>query len=164
MPEKLTAYLQKLKGNIDRVVLVIFLILLVIILLNYFKEQSASMPPSILDRQTPRNLDPMLPNPQYERVLAFLNTTSDPDKANQYKSLWEYNMFDYKSVRDRDLILKEYDKEYSRAEELFKQGKYAEAKDIIERILLHWPSHIKSRELLKQIQAATQPKPTEKPK
>jgi preprotein translocase subunit SecA len=164
MPENLRTYIQKLKENLDRVIFVLFIILLVILAMNYLKEQGADLGPTITDRLPPRKLEDMLPNPQYEKVVAVLNANTDPDKASELKSLWEYNMFDYKTVRDRDVILKEYDKEYTKAEDLFNRAKYAEAKEIIDKILLHWPSHIKSRDLLRQIDAVTQKKPPEKPK
>jgi len=154
----------KAKANIDRTVFIIFLILLVIMVGIYGLEVSSPPPEIAIPPVAP--MSHLLPNDNYNKTVKYLQTNTNLDANEELRKIRDFNIFDYKYVRNRDELQKEADKKFERAAKLYQDGKIDDAEKIVKEILLTWPSHIASKELLEKIiksRATPTPKPTPTP-
>ena len=149
MNEQLGSFQEKFRGQLDRVIVVVLLLFLVGIIYAYLQEQSASIEIPPQQKQSP--LPDYLPNDKYENAIQVLNESQDLEQDEGFISLGRFNVFDYKAVRDREIILKEMNQKFTQAQQLFNDGKYDEAREILKEILTVWPAHINSQDLLKKI-------------
>ncbi len=152
---------DKLRGQLDKAIVIVFLLFLVGIIYAYMQEQSSSLsPPEPPGKKPPEEY---LPNESYEKALQLLNEDSDLEKNEDFISLGRFNVFDYKTVRDREIILKEMNQKFAQAQQLYNDAKYEEAREILKNILTVWPAHINSQDLLKkideQLSASSPPSP-----
>jgi len=140
---------DKLRGKLDRVIVIVFLLFLVGIIYAYLHEQSVTIEPP--PRPKKESLEEYLPNNEYEKVIQLFNENSDLEKDESFISLGRFNVFDYKTVRDHEIILKEMNQKFAQAQQLYNDDKYEEARGILKNILTVWPAHINSQDLLKKI-------------
>ncbi len=140
---------NKLRGQLDKVIVIVFLLFLVGIIYAYMHEQSVTIEPPPSPKKEP--LEEYLPNNEYEKVIQLFNEHSDLEKDEAFISLGRFNVFDYKTVRDHEIILKEMNQKFTQAQQLYNDAKYEEARGILKDILTVWPAHINSQDLLKKI-------------
>jgi type II secretory pathway component HofQ len=69
------------------------------------------------------------------------------------RQIRQYNMFDYKSVKDREVLERAANQKYDQAERLRKEGKTVEARKLAEEVLGSIPTHRRAKELLDQLTA-----------
>lgn len=151
----------KAKANIDRTVFIVFLVILVIMVGIYGYEASSPAPEIAIP--PPTSMKPLLPNDNYNRAIKYIQSNTNLDANEELRKIRDFNIFDYKYVRNRDELQKEADKKFERAANLYREGKSDDAEKIVKEILLTWPSHIASKELLEKIiksRATPTPKPT----
>lgn len=152
---------DKLRGQIDKAIVIVFLLFLVGIIYAYLQEQSSSV--LIPDPPGRKPFEEYLPNENYEKVIQLFNENSDLEKNEDFISLGRFNVFDYKTVRDHEIILKEMNQKFAQAQQLYNDAKYEEAREILKDILTVWPAHINSQDLLKkideQLSASSPPSP-----
>jgi len=163
MKEKLSLLWRKIKANIDRSAFIIFLFLLIIMTGIYgyeitrpeiFEETGGSGP-----------IRPELPNDDYRKAINYIKSNIELEKDEEIKIIKYFNIFDYKTIRDKNELQKEADKKFQRALTLFEDGKKQESMKVLKDILLTWPSHLSSRELIDKIEASmATPTPTPTPK
>ncbi len=126
---------------------------------TYGYEQTRSEPEFIVP--TSGAMAGLLPNDGYKKAISYMKANTDLEKDETLRAIRDFNIFDYKYVRNRTELEKEADRKYARAEKLYKERKINEARKILKGILLTWPSHLSSRELLKKIEASqATPTPT----
>ncbi len=110
----------------------------------------------------PWNPQELIPNENYEKATkAFSKKSSSLDEDERLYML-KSNPFDYKTVRDRDLIRKEVENKFVEAEKYFNEGNLTYALKVLREILVIWPTHQRSRELLAKVEAQLNP-PTPTP-
>ena len=152
-----------IQANIDRTAFVVFAVLLLLMVGIYGYEITRPEPEYITATKT--KIQRELPNDQYEKCVKYIQGDTELEEAEQLRRIRDFNIFDYKYVRDREELEKAADKKYERAEQLYENGELEEAKKILEGILLSWPTHIRSKELLEKIQQAqATPTPSPTPK
>lgn len=151
----------KIKANVDRTAFVVFLILLIAMVGIYGYEMS-KQPPEMPDISTGK-FTQLIPNENYDKVMNYIRSETELDKNEKIRKIRDFNIFDYKYVRDRDELQKEADKKYERAAQLFSENKIDDSEKILKEILLTWPTHISAKELLDKIVKAKMPTPTPKP-
>lgn len=149
MNGKVLSVQEKLRGQLDKAIVIVFLLFLIGIIYAYMQEQSASMEPPSPQAKQP--IDQYLPNPDYEKVVKLLTENPNLEQNEAFISLGRFNVFDYKTVRDREIILKEMNQKFVQAQQLYNDGKYDDARKILKDILTVWPAHINSQDLLKKI-------------
>ena len=152
---------NKLRGQLDRVIVIVFLLFLVGIIYAYMHEQSVTIEPPPRPKKEP--LEEYLPNNEYEKVIQLFNENSDLEKDEAFISLGRFNVFDYKTVRDHEIILKEMNQKFAQAQQLYNDAKYEEARGILKNILTVWPAHINSQDLLKKIDEQLSPSSSPSP-
>jgi len=161
--EKFSGFWRIVKSNIDRSAFILFLLLLILMTGIYGYEvtrpepEAGELPPGGIPRK--------IPNDQYRKSISYIKSNTDLEKDEELKIIKYFNIFDYKYVRDKNELQKEADKKFTRASKLFEEKKLDEATKVLKEILLTWPSHLSSKELLSKIQAAkATPTPTPTPK
>ena len=163
LKDSFSAFWRKIKANIDRSAFIVFLTLLILMTGIYGYEITRPAPDWVDTSGAPPT--EYLPNEAYEKAVKYIKSNTDLEKDEELKTIKYFNIFDYKYVRDKNELQKEADKKFSRALKLFEEGKNEESKKVLKSILLTWPSHLSSRELLSKIEAPkTTPTPTPTPK
>ena len=160
--DKLSSLWRIIKANIDRTAFIIFLGLL--ILMSGIYGYEITQPEPEFEVPPPGPIEKLLPNEAYEKAMSYIDTNTDLEKDEELKVIKYFNIFDYKYVRDKNELQKAADKKFKRAFNLYEDGKLDEAEKVLKSILLTWPSHLDSRELLDEIEAArATPTPTPTP-
>jgi hypothetical protein len=161
--EKLSDLWRIIKSNIDRSAFMLFLLLLILMSGIYGYEITRPEP----EQELPGggNLPRKIPNDQYKKSINYIKSNVDLEKDEELKIIKYFNIFDYKYVRDKNELQKEADKKFTRAVKLYEEKKPDEATKVLKEILLTWPSHLSSKELLSRIEAGkATPTPTPTPK
>jgi hypothetical protein len=161
--EKLSELWRVIKSNIDRSAFVLFLLLLVLMTGIYGYEITRPEP----EQELPGGggIPRKIPNDKYKTSINYIKANMDLEKDEELKIIKYFNIFDYKYVRDKNELQKEADKKFTRAQKLFEEKKMDEATKVLKEILLTWPSHLSSKELLVKIEAAkATPTPTPTPR
>ena len=161
LKDTVSALWRKIKANIDRSAFIFFFILLVLMSGIYGYEITRPEPELI--NPTPGPMPTKLPNDDYQKAVNYIKSNTDLEKDDQLKVIKYFNIFDYKKVRDKNELQKDADKKYTRAQALFEEGKKEEAAKLLRSILLTWPSHLSSRDLLSKIESTPTPTPTPTP-
>jgi len=163
MKEKFSDLWRVIKSNIDRSAFVLFFLLLVLMTGIYGYEITRPEPES--DITGGGDIPRKIPNNQYTKSISYIKSNTDLEKDEELKIIKYFNIFDYKYVRDKNELQKEADKKFTRAMKLYEEKKMDEATKVLKEILLTWPSHLSSKELLAKIEAAkATPTPTPTPK
>ena len=161
MKEKIQALLRWVKTHVDLVVLIIFAVLFLVVGVQIYMEMNYA--PPALPAPLPWVPDEYLPNEEYEKVTEMMKESPPIEEDEEYVALANFNMFDYKIVRDRDMIQKEMDNKFQQALDLYNNGDLKRSKNVLTEILSSWPIHINSRNLLNKINAQLNPTPTPSP-
>jgi hypothetical protein len=161
MKEKLQALSRWIKEHIDMVVLIIFAVLFLFVGIQIYTEMNYTPPP--LEPPLPWKPEDYLPNENFDKVVGMMKESSPIEEDEQYVALAKFNIFDYKIVRDRDMIQKEMDNKFQQALKFFNDGDLKRSKNVLTEILSSWPMHINSRDLLDKINAQLNPTPTPSP-
>ncbi len=161
MKDKLQAYWQMIIKNMDRSVLVIEGILLLAVVFIFIKDANTVVEQP--QEPMPKPLETIMPNDSYNNVNRLFKTDAKLESDENARTLQEYNMFDYKIVKERETYMKEWDEKYKSAESLYNQGSLNESLEILKQILRNWPGHLKARELRKTIEAKLKPPETPSP-
>lgn len=162
MKERLQFYILWARTHMEIVVLLFLVLSLLYVASRVYMEYNTYMSePSPLP---PWNPQKFFPNENYEKVRSILSSKTELEKDEKLIALGKFNMFDYKIVKERDVILKELDRKYREAERLYKEGNLKKARQILKEILVSWPTHTKSQKLLKEIELKLfPPTPTPSP-
>ncbi len=161
--EKLSDLWRIIKSNIDRSAFVLFLLLLILMTGIYGYE--ITRPEPLQEAVGGGSIPRKLPNDKYKTSVNYIKSNMDLEKDEDLKIIKYFNIFDYKYVRDKNELQKEADKKFTRAQQLYDEKKMDEATKVVKEILLTWPSHLRSKELLAKIEAAkATPTPTPTPR
>ncbi len=152
MNDKTKHYIRLAERNLGRIVMgVLFLILLGLGYAIYSEQESTSGSaeggkPAVLD-------DPLPKNSHFHKVMAMA-TAQDITSFPAIQQVAQYNMFDYKSVRDKQEIERGADQKFAQAQDAATKGQPDEAKRLLGEILKQVPTHKKARELLDKLSAS----------
>ena len=169
MKENFLALWKKIKSNMDRSVLILFCILFALMALIYMNEINSTPPP--FEEITPQPLPKLLPSANYDKILGFMTAQAaqnlELEKDDTYAIIGKFNMFDVKTVKDAETLEKEANEKMKTARAAFAEGRYQEAKQLVNEVLSVVPSHLEANSLRQQIQEklnpAPQPTPTPAP-
>jgi len=161
MKERLLVYWQAIIKNVDRSTLIAELVLLIVIFVLYIQDTNVEIEQP--KDPIPKAIETIIPNDNYTSVFRLFSDNPKLENDENVRTLQEYNMFDFKIVRDRETYMKEWDEKYKQAEKLFAEGNLKESLDILKQILLHWPGHLKAKALKKTIDDKLRPPPTPSP-
>ena len=146
MNDKTAQYVKLLKTQVDRIVVGIMFCLLAAMVFLWYLEQSRGSQTTGEGGKIAILEDPIPNNPFYKKVVAI----GEPQSLSNYPGIEQvakYNMFDYKSVRDKQEIERAATRKYAQAEVAASAGRIDEAKQLLQEILQQFPSHLKAREL-----------------
>jgi hypothetical protein len=146
MNDKAAQYVKLLKGQVDRIVVgVMFCLLAVMVFLWYMEQSRGSETVAGAGKQAKLD-DTVATNPFLNKVKG-IGAAQPLSSFPEIEQVAKYNMFDYKSVKDKALIEREANKKFQQAEAAAAAGRTDEAKRLLQEILEQFPSHLKAREL-----------------
>jgi hypothetical protein len=154
MNDKTKQYLRMAEKNLGRIVVGVLGVILLGLAYSIYSEQTSTAgldagagKPAVLD-------DPLPKNPNFKRVAAMAEP-QDMGKHPAIQQVAQYNMFDYKSVRDKQEIERGADQKFAQAQDAAGKGQAEEAKRLLGEILKQVPTHKKARELLDKLNASS---------
>lgn len=150
MSESTEKYKKMVVQNLDRIVVAVMWVLALGLVWVLFSEQSEDA--VFIESRPPLDLPVTIDqNPNYGTYKALL----EPKKLEELPALAAlrtFNMFDHKSVKDREAIEREANQTYAQAEAAAAAGRTAEAVTLLRRTLEQFPTHQKAREMLQKLQ------------
>lgn len=153
---------RRIKANIDRAAFIVFFLLLIIMAGIYGYEITRPEPP--MQEFSAKPINPELPNENYQIAMDYLQGEPQLGPQDELRPIQEFNIFDYKTVSEREELERAANRKFERAASLYEQGNLDETERLLQEILLTWPSHQQSRELMNKIeQARATPTPTPTP-
>lgn len=156
MNENVAQYLKLLKMHADRVVIAVMYLLLLALLFMWWTESSSEGEAGPGPGTTASIPDVVSQNPNYKSVQAMLQSP-DISKSPQIDQVRKYNMFDYKSVKEKEAIEREVNQKYVQAEQAANKGQTEEAKRLLAEILRDSPNHLKAKELNAKLTEPSKP-------
>lgn len=148
---------KKIKKNLDKIVMGTLWLMVGGLAYVWFVEQNSTVG---ADAETgkPADLsDPVAKNANWEK-LSKMSAQPNIQNFPQIQQAAQYNMFDYKSVRDRQEIERGAEQKLAQAKTLSTTQK-PEAIRLLKEILIQVPMHKQARELLNQLEPAATPTP-----
>ncbi|MCX7964650.1 MAG: hypothetical protein N2644_09295 [Candidatus Sumerlaea chitinivorans] len=156
MDDKMAKYMKLVKSNVERIVIVLMYALVGVLVYFWWGEQNPSEATIGEEGKPAVFKDPIAENPHY-KLLAEFKKPRDITAYPEIDQVARFNMFEYKSVKQREAIEREANEKYRRAEEAANGGRTEEAKRLLKEILDAFPTHQKARELMNKLTgAATQ--------
>jgi hypothetical protein len=151
MNDKAAQYVKMLKANVDRGMVVLMFVILGVMIVLWYMEQDSGAAAGAEESGRPANLEDKIPkNPYFKTV----KTLSEPQELSRYPEIEQvskYNMFEYKSVKQKEVVEREANQKYEKAKQAVAAGQPEEARRLIEEILGTLPTHQKARELQGQL-------------
>lgn len=154
MSDKSAEYAKLARKHLDRIVLGILSAMLLTLIFFWYQEQNTTVGLTAGEGTPAKLADPIVENPHYKRISAMASPAEMPPAIQQIAL---YNMFDYKSVRDKQQIERGADERFLKAQEAATAGRNEDAKRLLSEILRQVPSHKKARELMEKINPSTPP-------
>jgi hypothetical protein len=155
MSDQSEKIVKALKQHIDRIVVGVMWAFVVLLVWLFLSERSGG-PEAFVPPPPAKIEDAVAANPRLA-VYEALTTTTDISQFPEIAAVRTFNMFDYKSVKDREAIEREANQLYSQAETAAARGSTAEAIGLLRRCLQQFPTHQKARELLQKLEGGTAP-------
>ncbi len=150
MNEQTEKYVKLLKRHLDRVVIGVLYLLLFALVGVWYLEQGAAE--EIVDSGTPAKIpDEIKSDPFWKTV----KTMAEPQTIEAYpgiQQIRQYNMFDYKSVRQKEDLIKALNQKFAQAQEAEKAGRNPEAVKLLKEILQQKPTYRPARDLLDKLE------------
>jgi hypothetical protein len=150
MSDQSEKIIKALKQHTDRIVVGIMWGFVALLAWLFLSERSGG-PETFVPPPPAKIEDAVAANPRLS-VYEALTTTSDISQFPEIAAVRTFNMFDYKSVKDREAIEREANQLYSQAEAAAARGSSAEAVSLLRRCLQQFPTHQKARELLQKLE------------
>lgn len=155
MNENTEKYLKLLKKHVDRIAIVVLYLFLGALVLIWWKEQDSGNEPPPSGK--PAVIDIKVEENPFWSQLQAMATPQTMESYPSIKQIRQYNMFDYKSVKDAQALLQIINQKFAQAEELEKAGKKEEAVRLLKEVLSMKPNYSKAKDLLQKLD----PKKTE---
>ncbi|MGI8908825.1 MAG: hypothetical protein ACR2IE_20320 [Candidatus Sumerlaeaceae bacterium] len=158
MSDKTKHYIRLAERNLGRIVMGVLLFILVGLAYALYSEQSNTVGVDAEGGMPARLEDPLPKNPHFLRITT-MSTPQDLASSPPIQQVAQYNMFDYKSVRDKQEIERGADQKFAQAQDAATKGQPDEAKRLLGEILKQVPTHKKARELSEKLNSAATAKP-----
>jgi hypothetical protein len=150
MNDQAAKYVKMLKANIDRVVVVLVYVLLGALVWFWYNEESMMTEPS--EARKANLQDPVADNPS-ARLLTQAKETPDITKYPTIEQVRRFNMFDYKTVKEKQEIEKAANNKFRQAQDLASRGQTQEAVRLLRETLQSFPTHKEAKELFDKLTA-----------
>lgn len=147
MNDKAAKYVKMIKKHVDRVIVAVVYVLLIALIYLWYNETGEGGSTTPQEKAPTQLSDPVAANPNHKRIGQMLQP-ADISKAPDIEQVRKFNMFDYKSVKDKQRIEQEANQTFERAQAAAKRGEKDEAKRLLGEALAQFPSHQKARDLL----------------
>lgn len=149
MNDKTAQILKLLQANIDRIAIAVMYVLVGVMVYFWWVEQNPTEA-AMGEQKVALLKDPVAENPAYKMISDF---TKNPDISAfpQIDQVAKFNMFEYKSVKQREALEREVRSKVDTAEKAMAEGRTEEAKRLLREVLEAFPAHQRARELMNKL-------------
>jgi hypothetical protein len=153
MNDKGAQILKLLKNNIDRFVIAVMYFLVAVMVYFWWVEQNPAETTPAGEKIAVLK-DPVAENPHYKVIAEYVK---NPDISGfpQIEQIAKFNMFEYKSVKQREALEREVRGKVESAEKALTEGRTEDARRLLQEVLDAFPAHQKARELMNKITGAS---------
>jgi hypothetical protein len=159
MNDKTKHYIRLAERNLGRIVMGVLFVILAGLVYAIYSEQGSTAVESAEGGVPAKLPDPVADNAHFKRVEA-MSSTVDYTSFPQIQQVAQYNMFDYKSVRDKQEIERGADQKFAQAQAAANNKQNEEAKRLLNEILKQVPTHKKAKELLDKLNSGAKAEAT----
>jgi predicted negative regulator of RcsB-dependent stress response len=149
MNEKTEQILKLLQANIDRIVIAVMYILVGVMVYFWWVEQNPAEA-TTGEQKLAVLKDPVAENSNYKMIAEY---TRNPDISAfpQIDQVAKFNMFEYKSVKQREALEREVRSKVDSAEKAMSEGRTEDARRLLREVLDVFPAHQRARELMNKL-------------
>lgn len=158
-PEEMKALL---KQNADKLAVAVVLVLTAVMAYMILTEKSAEV---VAPTPTMKDVaDTVKENPNYVILQQALDTTSGTiADYPRIEQLLRYNMFDPKTVKEKEAIEAQAREKLAQAKTAKEQGRNDEARRLLGEVMQVFPGNQEARDLLKELDSPASPAATPAP-
>jgi hypothetical protein len=149
MNDSTAKYMKMLKQHIDRIVVGAVYVLLALLLWFWYSEQTGETDIAA-EPQKADFTDPVAANAN-ARILSQARQTPDIIQFPEIEQVRKYNMFDYKTVKQRQEIEQLANQKFQQARDALARGQKEEAIRLLRDCLANFPTHQGAKELYSQL-------------
>ncbi|MCX7625229.1 MAG: hypothetical protein N2Z21_03340 [Candidatus Sumerlaeaceae bacterium] len=149
MNDKTAQILKLLQANIDRIAIAFMYVLVAVLVYFWWVEQNPAEA-TMGEQKIAVLKDPVAENPAYKMIAEY---TKNPDISAypQIDQVAKFNMFEYKSVKQREALEREVKTKVESAERAIAEGRNEEARRLLREVLDAFPAHQRARELMNKL-------------
>jgi len=149
MNEKTAQLIKLLQANVDRIAIGLMYVLVGVMVYFWWVEQNPAET-TAAEAKIAVLKDPVSENPSYKMIDEF---TKNPDISSQplIDQVSKFNMFEYKSVKQREALEREVRSKVDSAEQALAQGRTEDARRLLREVLDVFPAHQRARELMARL-------------
>lgn len=152
MNDKTAQILKLLQANLDRIAIALMYVLVGVMVYFWWVEQNPAEA-TMGEQKIAVLKDPVAENPSYKMIAEF---TRKPEISAypQIDQVAKFNMFEYKSVKQREALEREVRTKVESAEKAISEGRNDEARRLLREVLDAFPAHQRARELMNKLTSA----------
>ena len=152
MSDAVQRYVKWTKAHVDRIAVAVLFFILAIMIFLWYSEQSNSA--ANVEQAAPTKLPEVMDKNAYYKTIVAMTTATEITKYPSILQIQRYNMFDYKSVKQKEAIEREANQKFAQAKDAADKGQVEDAKRLLKEILDQFPTHQKARQLYEQLNPA----------
>ncbi len=152
MNEKTAQYLKLLQANLDRIAIAVMYVLVGVMVYFWWIEQNPTEV-GAGEQKIAVFKDPVAENPHFKAIEEFTKSRDISSKP-EIDQVAKFNMFEYKSVKQREALEREVRNKVDTAEKALAEGRAEEARRLLREVLDAFPAHQRARELMNRISGA----------
>lgn len=155
MNDKTAQILKLLQANLDRIAIALMYVLVGVMVYFWWVEQNPAEA-TMGEQKIAVLKDPVVENPSYKMIAEF---TRNPEISAypQIDQVAKFNMFEYKSVKQREALEREVRTKVESAEKAIAEGRNDEARRLLREVLDAFPAHQRARELMNKLTSSQAP-------
>jgi Flp pilus assembly protein TadD len=154
MSEKSAQFNKVLKSNVDKIVLVVLFALLAGIGYLWWQEQNKTLAAQAGERKPAKFENKLATDPA---VTLIKNMSTNPNLASapEIQKVAQFNMFDYKTVRDKQAVEAAAQQKLTQAKTLIQQNRSQDALPLLRQAVSEYPGNKEARDLLASMTTGT---------
>lgn len=153
MNDKTAQFLKLLQANLDRIAIAVMYLLVGVMVYFWWIEQNPAEVGGG-EQKIAVFKDPVAENPHFKAIEEFIQAPNIASKP-EIDQVAKFNMFEYKSVKQREALEREVRSKVDTAEKAIAEGRPEEARRLLREVLDAFPAHQRARELMSRISGAT---------
>jgi hypothetical protein len=154
MSEKSAQFNKTLKNNVDKIVIVVLFAILAGLAYLWWQEQNRALVTEGGEGK-PAQFENKLATDPAVSLIKNMSTNPNLASAPDIQKVAQFNMFDYKTVRDKQAVEAAAQQKLTQAKTLIQQNRTADALPLLKQAVSEYPGNKEARDLLASMTTET---------